>query len=40
MKEKTIKDLTSLLKWKEGIINRIDITNIVCVTDLLIYNYN
>ena len=36
MKEKTIKDLTSLLKWKEGIINTIAITNIVCVTDLSI----
>ena len=40
MKEKTIKDLTSLLKWKEGIINTIAIINIVCVTDLSIHNYN
>ena len=40
MKEKTIKDLTSLLKWKEGIINTIAITNIVCVTDLSMHNYN
>ena len=40
MKEKTIKDLTSLLKWKEGIINTIAITNIVCVTDLSILNYS
>ena len=39
MKEKTIKDLTSLLKWKGGIINTIAITNIICVTDLSIYNY-
>ena len=37
---KTIKDLTSLLKWKEGIINTIAITNIVCVTDSSILNYN
>ena len=40
MKEKTIKDLTSLLKWKEGIINTIAITDTVCVTDLSIHNYN
>ena len=37
MKEKRKKDLTSLLKWKEGIINTIPITNIVCVTDLSNY---
>ena len=37
MKEKTIKDLRSHLKWKEGIINTIAITNIVCVTDLYQY---
>ena len=40
MKKKRIKDLTSLLKWKEGIINTIPITNIVCVTDFLRHNYN
>ena len=37
---KIIKELMSLLKWKEGITNRIAITNIVCVTDFLIHNYN
>ena len=36
MKEKTIKDLTSHLKRKKGIINTISITNIVCVANLLI----
>ena len=40
MKKKTIKDLTSHLKRNEGIINTIAITNIVCVTDLSIHNYN
>ena len=39
-KKKTIKDLTPLLKWKEGIINTIAITNIACVTDLSVHNYN
>ena len=42
MKTKTIKDLTSHLKWKEGIINTIAITNIVCVTCqniIIINNY-
>ena len=33
MKQKAIKDLTSLLKWKEGIINTIAITDIVCVNN-------
>ena len=40
MKKKAIKDLTSFSKWKEGIINTIAITNIVCVTDLSVDNYN
>ena len=40
MQEKTIKDLTSILKWKEGIINTIPITNIVCLTHFLRHNYN
>ena len=37
MKEKRNKDLTSLLKWKEGIINTIAITNIFCAIGL--FNY-
>ena len=40
MKEKTINDLTSLFKRKEGIVNIIAITKIVCVTDWSIHNYN
>ena len=40
MKEKAIKDLTSILNWKEGIINTITITNLVCITDLSVHKYN
>ena len=35
-RKKTIKDLASHLKWKEGIINTIAMTNIVCITGLSI----